>query len=250
MRLAMCVGGMLLAAQISVVAQVDGLALYLQFDEGAGNVARDASGNGHEAALINSPKLVNGKIGKALELAGGAYIEVPDSPDSGFDNVKELTIELWARQATTHDNGIVVKLLTPAFWPCSYNLETWGDSNIWFGVDSDASAVSAPGYPLNEWYHLAAVFDGGAQMQTIYLNGKKVAEGAAPTDTVPDGDMPIYIGTVTPANHPFLGAVDEVAIYSRALSAAEIQADMGGISLAVEPSGKLGATWGDLKRGN
>jgi len=172
---------------------------------------------------------------------------VADSPNSGFDGVPALTVELWAKQDSHHDNGLVVKLTSGAFWPCSYNLETWSDANAWFGVDQDAFAIAAGGYPLKEWYHLAAVFDGKTKTQSLYLNGKKVKEGPAPTGTVPDGEKPLFIGTVDPTNYRFQGAIDEVAIYSRALTASEIQSDMGGIILAINAHDRLATRWGTLK---
>lgn len=223
------------------------LVLYLPLDENKGTTAADVSGNGHVAQFIGAPKWTTGKIGSALQLDGQSYLEVADRPNSGFDGVSALTIELWAKQDSHHDNGLVVKLTTNAFWPCSYNLETWSDANAWFGVDQDAMAIAAGGYPLKEWYHLAAVFDGKTKTQALYLNGKKVKEGPAPTDKVPDGEKPLYIGTVDPNNYRFQGIVDEIALYNRALSAAEIQNDMAGIVLPVEAKGRLAVRWGSLK---
>ncbi|MBM3215581.1 LamG domain-containing protein [Candidatus Poribacteria bacterium] len=224
------------------------LKLLLPLDENKGNQAADLSGNGHVAKFVGTPKWTTGKIGSALEFDGQSYLEVADKADSGFDGVAGLTIELWAKQDAHHDNGLVVKLTTNAFWPCSYNLETWSDTNIWFGVDQDGMAISAGGYPLNQWYHLAAVFDGKAKTQQLYLNGKKVVEGAAPKDTVPAGDKPIFIGTVDANNYRFKGAIDEVAIYARALTAAEIGQDMSGIVLAVEPRDRLAIRWAALRQ--
>lgn len=228
-------------------ASVEGLSLYLPLDENKGDASADMSGNGHVAKFVGSPKWTTGKLGAAVQLDGQSYLEVADAPKSGFDAVSALTIELWAKQDAHHDNGLVVKLTGGGFWPCSYNLETWSDSNVWFGVDQDGLAISAGGYPLNEWYHLAAVFEGKSKTQALYLNGKKVKEGPTPTDTVPDGDKPVYIGTVDPTNYRFQGAVDEVAVYSRALTAAEIQNDMAGITLAVDAKNRLAARWGALK---
>jgi hypothetical protein len=224
------------------------LALYLPFDENQGNEASDISGNGHVAKFMGSPKWTAGKVGSAIQFDGQSYLEIADRANSGFDAVPALTIELWAKQDTHHDNGLVVKLTTVAFWPCSYNLETWSDTNVWFGVDQDAMAIASGGYPLKEWFHLAAVFDGKTKTQYLYLNGKKVKEGPAPTGVVPDGDKPVFIGTVDASNYRFQGAIDEVAIYSRALTAAEIQSDMAGIVLAVDAKERLATLWGSLKR--
>lgn len=227
-----------------------GLVLYLPFEDGKGDIARDASGNGNDGKLIKGPKWVAGQSGMALEFQGNSYVEVPDKPNSGLDGVDGLTIEAWVKQSAHHDNGIVVKLTGGGFWPNSYNLETWSDANMWFGVEQDALAISAPKYPLDKWFHFTGVFDGKAKKQSIYLNGKEVAQGNAPTNKVPDGDKPVWIGTVDPNNFFFQGLLDEVAIYSRALTEGEIQQDMRGVVLAVQSEGKLATTWGKLKAGN
>ena len=56
----------------------EGLMLYLPFDEGSGDVAKDASGNGNDGELQGKGKWVEGKFGKALHLSAAAdYVEVP-----------------------------------------------------------------------------------------------------------------------------------------------------------------------------
>ena len=243
--------GLMAASPQATAVDKEGLALYLPFEEGKGDIAKDASGNGNDGKLIQGPKWVKGQFGTALEFQGNNYVEVPDKPNSGFDGVEGLTIEAWVRQEAHHDNGIVVKLTGGSFWPCSYNLETWSDTNMWFGVDQDALALSAPNYPLNKWFHFTGVFDGKAKKQYIYLNGKEVAQGNASTTKVPDGEKPVWVGIVDPNNFFFRGMLDEIAIYSRVLTATEIQQDMEkGVVLAVQSKGKLATTWGKLKGGN
>lgn len=240
-----------ISPQTSFAKKAD-LVLYLPFSENKGDVVKDASGNGNDGKLVNNPKWVAGKIGTALEFQANSYVEVADKKNSGLDGVEGLTIEAWVKQGTHHDNGIVVKLTTAAFWPNSYNLETWSDQKLWFGVDQDPFAISAGGYPLNDWFHFAGVFDGKAKKQYIYLNGKEVAKGDAPTGKVPDGEKPVWVGTVDPTNFPFKGILDEVAIYKRALTAAEIQEDINqGVLPAasvVQKEGKLSTVWGKLKK--
>jgi hypothetical protein len=99
------------------LAAKEGLVLYLPFD---GNL-EDASGNGNDGSVHGNAKWVDGKSGKAMEFDGATYVEIPDKANSGFDGVPGLTIEVWVKQSTHHDNGIVVKLTTAGqFWPCSY----------------------------------------------------------------------------------------------------------------------------------
>ncbi len=70
-----------------------------------------------------------------------------------------------------------------------------------------------------------------------------------PANVLPDSDLPVYIGCVDPVSYFFLGELDDIAIYDRALTQAEIQQDMGSISpAAVRSTDKLANTWGAIKK--
>ena len=58
----------------------------------------------------------------------------------------------------------------------------------------------------------------------------------------------VLVGKTWEGTREFLGMIDEVRIWNRALDEDEVNKEMGiGISAAVHPSGKLGATWGSIK---
>jgi hypothetical protein len=234
----------LLIVLSSAFALGQGLVLYLPFD---GSV-NDASGNGNNGIIHGNAKWVAGKYGQAMQFDGAAYVEVPDKANSGFDGLPGLTIEVWVKMSAHHDNGIVVKLTTAGtFWPCGYNLETWSDQAAYFGVNQDTGQWVVGPYPLNEWFHIAGVFDNGNEL--LYINGQKMGSVSDPSKIVPDSDLPVYIGCVDPTNYFFKGELDDIAIYNRALNQAEIQQDMSSISPApVESAGKLANTWAAIKK--
>ena len=210
-------------------AAEEGLMLYMPFD---GNT-EDASGNGNHSEIKGKASWVDGKFEKAMEFDGATYIEIPDKKNSGFDGVPGLTIEVWVKQSAHHDNGIVVKLTTAGqFWPCSYNLETWSDQLAYFDIGSDAGQYATAKYPLNQWFHFTGVFDGAKKEDRIYIDGKLGKANPRPESIVPDGDLPVYVGCVAPNSYPFKGDLDELAIYSRALSEAEIQQGKNGGALS------------------
>ncbi|MGB9595364.1 MAG: LamG domain-containing protein [Candidatus Poribacteria bacterium] len=222
----------------------DGLVLYLPFD---GN-AKDASGNGNDGVVKGNAKWVAGKFNQAMEFDGATYIEVADKPNSGLDGVSGLTIEVWVNMKEHHDNGIVVKLLSNAFWPCCYNLETWSDQLAYFDINEDIGSYTTAPYPLNKWFHLVGIFDGSADK--IYIDGELKSTNPRPEKMVPDSDLPVYIGCVAPGQYFFKGMLDDLAIYKRALNQQEIIQDMNSFASPVKSKGKATITWGEIKSQN
>ncbi|MBM4079939.1 MAG: hypothetical protein FJ278_09590, partial [Planctomycetes bacterium] len=73
---------------------------------------------------------------------------------------------------------------------------------------------------LNRWYHLAASFDG--ERMGIWVDGKEGAQKAERFEFRSVGDVPFAVGANGWGSRRWLGKLDEVAIFRRALSAAEI----------------------------
>jgi len=235
---------LLFAFSSFVFAGGDGLALYLPFD---GN-ANDASGNGNDGVVKGTAKWVDGKFKNAMEFDGATYIEVADKPNSGFDGVSGLTIEVWVKMSAHHDNGIVVKLTVAGqSWPCCYNLETWSDKLAYFDINSDIGKYATSDYPLDKWFHLVGVFDGKAGADMIYIDGVLKSTNPRSEKTVPDSNLPVYIGCVAPGQYFFKGMLDDLAIYGRALSQQEIIQDMNAFVTPVESIGKATIKWGEIK---
>jgi hypothetical protein len=88
--------------------------------------------------------------------------------------------------------------------------------------------------PLNTWTHLAGTYD-GAQMR-IYVNGIQVTNRAQSGMIATSTDA-LNIGGNSHTGLHWLGRVDEVRIYRRALSQSEIQEDMHSAVLRGVPSG-------------
>jgi hypothetical protein len=80
------------------------------------------------------------------------------------------------------------------------------------------------------WYHLAAVYNATARTLDIYVNG--ILDNGDLDGTVPNSQFNAAVNvniaqrTGSPGAFNFLGTIDEVHIFNRALTASEIQADM------------------------
>lgn len=231
-------------------AELKGLVLYLPFDEGSGDVARDLSGNGNDGKLVKNPKWVDGKFGKALEFDGSNYVEVPDS--DSLDMEEEITIAAWIfpKLSGSQWQGVVTKGLdaqenyellinTGGFMHTGWLFDT---GRVWANR-GNAGILSA-----EEWQHIAVTYKPGEWVS--YLNGEVVdTNTSAKGKMVPD-DEPLVVGDERPMNRLFQGIIDEVALFNRALSQEEIKEIMNGIKalLDVEPQGKLATTWAAVKR--
>jgi alpha-tubulin suppressor-like RCC1 family protein len=176
----------------------------------------------------------NGVVGQAFacdpeSFPYGTYcgIDIPDQPAYALTN--SLTIEGWIRQ---RGNGYAI------FWRGDnrpgldpYALSSAGDGTINFGItDANGNGVSVGTLlPFNVWVYVAGTLDGSSGTMSLYTNGVLAAQtntSIRPFGQLIAGDSPgIGIGNVNDGqnNFPFLGDIDEISLYNRALTVAEIQ---------------------------
>lgn len=258
-----------LISNISQAAPIQGLVLYFQFDEGEGNTTKDLSGNGNDGTLMGQPEWVDGKNGFALQFSGernSDYVEVPDNPS--LTPAQELSFAAWIYFDTFIGSGGIVSKYIGAGSQRSYTMHLHHDNPLGLAVDCSAdgsyqagvTAVSvgteAGALVESEWQHVAMTFR-AKDMLRLYVNGEMKAEGGAdPVDALFDNDVPLLVGNDFQlggshrAGQPreFTGIIDEVAIFNRVLSEAEIQQVMNAMIMPVESVGKLAAAWGAIKK--
>ncbi|HVT30670.1 MAG TPA: LamG domain-containing protein [Lacipirellulaceae bacterium] len=87
-------------------------------------------------------------------------------------------------------------------------------------IDRGTSCYSVDAYTLRKWQHLVAVKD--ASQMRLYINGSLAAETEDETELPPG--MRLLLGRLYPSRsvRPFIGQLDELAIYNRALTPKEI----------------------------
>ncbi|MPZ84303.1 MAG: hypothetical protein GEV28_29465 [Actinophytocola sp.] len=148
--------------------------------------------------------------------------------------VSGLSVTAWIKPgawpAQTEGASILAKVGYAAAWypktkpNQGYALRGGGDGVISFAVAVGTKfrqAVSTVTVPVGEWHHLAGTFDG--ERVTLYLDGVMVASTAAKGSLGPATGTNLIVGAdpVDPESK-FTGAVDDVRLYDRGLSAAEI----------------------------
>lgn len=158
--------------------------------------------------------------------ASRQYISVPDSPSLSLTG--SFTLAAWIRPTlnSSVQEGIIEKYDdTPAI-ANGYSFRLDAGENLNFAINPASGGPfgisTAPrAVPLNVWTHVAGVYSTSGGTLTNYVNAAadpSTASGiAAPTD----GSNPLQIGKDYGGN-AFNGNIDEVRIYNRALSAAEV----------------------------
>ena len=211
---------------------VDGLVARYMMDENGGTTLVDSSPPANDGTIYGSPTWVTGQDGLALSLNGTTqYALVPN--DACLNITGPITLAAWVRpgQPTTQD--LIKKAMnggTDGYeLSLSTTTSTW-PTKVFFRLNQKTSADtyrvnSTTVYPSdgNTWVHVAGTYD-GTNMR-IYYNG--VMEGspvAGPPGGIISNTLQVGIGAQSDATRWFKGAMDEVRIYNRALSDAEIAA--------------------------
>lgn len=235
---------LLFVANVSIANPVeDGLVAYWPFDEGAGKTASDATGNGHNGEFEGAPKWVAGKFGTALEFDGDDdHVVVPD--DDALDLTDNVTLMAWFSP-----NDVLTSRRMMVKNDSIFVIFDFGNSKE--GIDflvkpNNTSAESTTtDWKVGQWYHFAGTFDG--KTMKVYINGKLEGEKANNVPIAPS-DKELWIGGDDwgrDTDH-FPGKIDEVRLYDKALSEADIQKVMD-TPADVQARGKLTTTWGKIK---
>ena len=230
-------------------------------NETAGDTAHDSTENGNDGTLESEPKWVpDGKFGNALELDGtDDYVNVPDHKTLDTQLQDAFTIVIWVRGTYRPNDwhGLVTKAQGWQVDMC-YLLQRNANGVFEFAPFGEAGntvwTASNVQPKDGTWYHVAAVYTG--EEAQVYVDGVLSATRVFSAD-IADTNAPVVIGTNYPTGiQPINGIIDEVAIFSVALEAADINTIMNeglekavGI-LVVEPSDKLALMWGALKTRN
>lgn len=233
---------------IAPVSGEEGLALYFDFSAGQGDEVPDVSGNGNNGTINGKADWSNqGKYGMALAFDGkDDFVEVLDS--ESLDIAEAITIEAWIYSLLKADGA---PAHTIARKNNAYILQIMKVGHIGFGVWDQANSliwgnciVDINDWETERWHHVAGVFDG--KELRIYLDG--VEKNSVPYN----GE--IHVSTdnlgvgvqLAHADYSFSGMIDELSIWSKALTPQELELSMKA-GAAVAAREKMPITWGSIK---
>ncbi len=229
---------------VEAVAAEPGLVGWWRLDDGAGTTVADSSDGGHNGSFAaGTPEWVQGKFGGALKFDGGGQVEIPDHADFHFEDA--VSIALWANpEAAQQTDAKFFAKQKSTYYPYAIQYSS-GNQTIFANVSSPSAQFNTKPNLANfpgEWGHLCCTYDGSAVI--LYKNGVEVARVAG-SGKIRQNTLSLTIGgrlTYTTSNN-FKGMLDDVRLYSRALTPADIQRIMQGPSTAEasKPSPGIGA---------
>ena len=206
-----------------------GLALAYSFDNIFGSVALDYSGNSHYGVISNAAKINNGRFGTALSFNGtNAWVTLGNNASLALNT--GMTLEAWV-YPTAAMSGLETVVMkeklatatsagTATYLLAANNSANQPMSAVWNG--SEATANGNTQIPPNQWTHLASTYNG--QYQNLYVNGVLV-ETLPQTGPIATSTGALRIGGNSIWGGYFQGYIDEVRIYNKALSNAQIISD-------------------------
>ncbi|MHC4621909.1 MAG: LamG domain-containing protein, partial [Planctomycetota bacterium] len=221
-----------------VEPSTDGLVGWWKLDDGDGNTAADWSSYAVQGTVEGRYSWVTGfdGVNGAVEFSGdGGRVLVPDGAHLRPADKVTATAWVYYPKSQNHDARIVCK---GADNKETFGMEINSNDRFLFRVRSDGNTSQLPGYDVNsasgylrqdEWIHLAGTFDGAADTVKCYVNGQVVDRRddvnfvSALGKTLSQDTKDLGIGNRSDStNREFIGVIDDVRVYSRALSEAEI----------------------------
>ena len=248
---ALLIVGSALATHAAV--QDEGLILYFSFDSEEDGFVIDETGGGNDGVIdgaeIATDEVVHGK-GSLLCDDGNDSVTVDSFKEleAYTDNSYLFWLNFTVPGTGAWDQIIAKKApgsdRSPGIWTCNrtslhihYRFNPGNAGSLCVGPEGEGDE-----FGVGDWHHIAGVKEG--DQFKFYIDGEVVDEQTVP-EAHAQGAEKLYIGKTGYASALFY--IDELFIYDRAVSAAEVTNIMEGNLTPVEPKDKLTTTWGQLK---
>jgi hypothetical protein len=207
--------------------------------------ANDAVGSMHGVAK-NGAAFDTGHLGQAFSFDGvDDFIEIADSP---HHTPNSISLDAWVKPDTVAGAHFIVTKYDSS----EPNNKSWAlgviDGRVRFGVYQGNAAraidTDMPVLTAGVWQHVAGIFDVATQTIKIYVNGEEIPSSFVPgghastLTAITDSSSPVRIGSIVNVNGEMVffwdGLIDDIGIFNRALTAAEVQARfLGDVQLPV-----------------
>jgi prepilin-type N-terminal cleavage/methylation domain-containing protein len=213
-----------LGDNLSLAPFTGGLVGWWKFDEGNGSTTADSSGYGNTGTFINGPTWTVGRVGPYAYNSTGAgtsYVSFsgPVAVNATTTNAK-TSVSFWAKW-----NGVGAWGPVISWSPTTWYAVIFQNG---FGIHTGNSDVyGVPDTFLSTWVHIVTIFNNGdITAGQIYVNGvqQSLSKQRASDPANRNVTTAPTIGNFAGQSYSLGGIVDDVRIYNRALSAAEVMA--------------------------
>ena len=220
--------GVLAGISAGVQAQSDDeLVAEWHFDEGAGSVLKDSSGNGNDGVIYGAT-WTEGKYGHALKFDGiDDYLEIPSNSD--LRPPKNFALEAWAQFDDFNDYRTIIMHDDNGGGDDGYFLRADKNGKVQFFIGRPYAIITSDKtLTSGMWYHIVGIYDSNYNLR-IYINGvedtnsPKRMEGDVVYSLTKNLNFGRRGGTFHPNTVFMKGCIDEVRIYNRALASEEIK---------------------------
>lgn len=192
-----------------------GLVLHYEFENTSGDVI-DAAGS-HNGTNHGCTRGIAGKIGNAINLDGSDYVEVNSHSD--ITNYSEFTLTAWIyRTDITNHQTIISKVNPDRDFQMKLNNSFLQAQYLRGSTHYSCHSVSQA--LTSQWVHLAVTWKNNEW--NIYFNGV-LEKTCSMSNTPPWAGGTMQIGAMD-GGEEFYGSIDEVRVYNRELSSADITA--------------------------
>ena len=217
----------------STGTETNGLLGWWKMNETGGTTAFDSSGNGANAN-VHGGSFTTGYLSNALHLTGGTNNATFASVDA-----VQTTIAAWVRADSNGGSSFPRILVMPG---CYFNFRFDGSANnnaLDFATTTTANGSTVNGewlappnsISVGAWYHVAVSYDKSstANVPALYINGVRMSATTltSPSIAPPSNAGTAYIGNRLDLTRGWDGLIDDLRIYNRLLSDAEVQSLAG-----------------------
>ena len=193
----------------------------------SGLTLRDQSGFQNNGVLTNGPTWAVNQGRYALSFDGtNDYVDTGNSV-LRLGGLSQLTMMLWARRATT-SSAVTISVVSGVDYLA---IAPWIDGNVYFQISPSTPSIVDTSLDFNHW----AMTLSGSNLRG-YKNGIEVLNTSGPS-VVPTISSSFLFGYYSSQTRYSTGLMDDIRIYSRALSAQEIRtlATRRGIAYEMAP---------------
>lgn len=213
------------AAAQTCVQPPSGMVSWWDADSVSGTTAFDLQ-DGNDGTLLNGVSIVPGIVGDAFSFDGvDDYVLIPSSSGDNLDITSSFTLDAWINYDGDLTKPFYPRIVEKSFATSYFFGLYYRDTSrlsLWI---NSTSFIAAPGSVSHgQLHHVAAVFDDAANTVNLYVDGSSV-HSASYSGSIPGSSNDVLLGKYwADTGGEFSGLIDEVEIFNRALSAAEIQA--------------------------